>query len=105
MGLLRARASCVSIAAYAAASGTPAAADRCAAAAGPLPFTLLARAQHSVALVDPAPEKPWPNNYGVWTAEWAALAEEIPELADCVRLLPAAAHTFLGGKAGSRVLG
>ena len=50
MGLLRARASCVSIAAYAAASGT--AADRCAAAAGPLPYTLLARAQQSPDSVD-----------------------------------------------------
>ena len=37
-----------------------------------------------VTLIDPAIETPWRNNYGVWRAEWEALALALGEpLQDC----------------------
>ena len=49
-------------------------------------WLLAERGGLSVALVDPNLEKPWPNNYGVWQAEFEALHEMMPELKlkDCV---------------------
>jgi hypothetical protein len=38
--------------------------------AGYMMAALLAREQHSVALIDPKPDTPWPNNYGAWRQEW-----------------------------------
>ena len=40
---------------------------------GPAAYTiaaLLSRDEHSVALIDPAPDGAWPNNYGSWRVEW-----------------------------------
>ena len=40
---------------------------------GPAAYTiaaLLSRDEHSVALIDPAPDGEWPNNYGSWRVEW-----------------------------------
>ena len=49
-------------------------------------WLLAERGDLSVALVDPNLEKPWPNNYGVWEAEFDALDAMMPELGlkDCV---------------------
>lgn len=52
-----------------------------------------------VALVDAAADAPWPNNYGVWKEEWAALDALYPELglAGCVDEEWATTECFFGG--------
>ena len=56
------------------ASGAPpAAVDVAVIGGGPAAYTiaaLLSRNEHSVALIDPAPDGAWPNNYGSWRVEW-----------------------------------
>ena len=60
---------------------------------------LLARDEHSVALIDPAPDGTWPNNYGSWRNEWEALAErlQMPELLECVASGWQVTDVFFGG--------
>ena len=56
---------------------------------GPAAYTiaaLLSRDEHSVALIDPAPDGAWPNNYGSWRNEW-----EVRRLSHALR--PAATAT------------
>ena len=76
--------------------------DVCVIGGGPAGYTvaaLLARDEHSVALVDPSPEGSWPNNYGSWRVEWEALASSLrlPELLDCVRVNWGVTDCFFGG--------
>ena len=55
-----------------------------------------------VALVDPRVEAAWPNNYGVWRDEWAALEGLYPELdlAGCLDAEWARTDCFFGGSWG-----
>lgn len=40
-----------------------------------------------VCVIDPFASKKWPNNYGVWQAEWDALAKKLNlELNSCAEL-------------------
>merc|ERR1719387_180425 len=58
---------------------------------------------HSVALVDPSPERAWPNNYGSWRVEWEAIAQRLgmPELlTDCVAKEWPVTDTYFGGSWG-----
>ena len=76
--------------------------DVCVIGGGPAGHTvaaLLARDEHSVALVDPSPEGSWPNNYGSWRVEWEALASSLrlPELLDCVRVNWGVTDCYFGG--------
>ena len=93
---------------------------------GPAAYTiaaLLSRDEHSVALIDPAPDGEWPNNYGSWRVEWEvrrlrhrqpppprhhtcgsplcaqALAErlQMPELLECVATDWKVTDVFFGG--------
>ena len=69
---------------------------------GPAGYTvaaLTAREGLSVALIDPDPERSWPNNYGAWRTEWEALAQrlQIPELLDCVNVNWEVTDCFFGG--------
>ena len=69
---------------------------------GPAAYTiaaLLSRDEHSVALIDPAPDGAWPNNYGSWRNEWEALAErlQMPELLECVASDWKVTDVFFGG--------
>ncbi len=56
-----------------------------------------------VALVDANLDKPWPNNYGVWEAEWHALSESLPELElrGCVDATWPRTDCFFGGSWGA----
>ena len=49
-------------------------------------WLLAERGGLEVALIDPSIDRPWPNNYGVWQAEFEALDSMMPELKlkDCV---------------------
>ena len=49
-------------------------------------WLLAERGGLDVALIDPNLDKPWPNNYGVWQAEFDALDAMMPELSlkECV---------------------
>lgn len=55
-----------------------------------------------VALVDANLDKPWPNNYGAWEAEWRALDELLPELElnGCVDAAWPRTDCFFGGSWG-----
>jgi len=69
---------------------------------GPAGYTaaaMLARDQHSVALIDPNPEAAWPNNYGSWRDEWEALAVrlKLPELLSCVNTDWRVTDCYFGG--------
>ena len=67
--------------------------------AGYMMAALLGRSQHSVAIVDPKPNGAWPNNYGSWSAEWAALADKLkmPEMLDCVNTRWKVTDCYFGG--------
>jgi hypothetical protein len=67
--------------------------------AGYVMAALLARDKHKVALIDPRPQTPWPNNYGSWRAEWEALASKLkmPELLECVNKHWAVTDFYFGG--------
>jgi lycopene beta-cyclase len=67
--------------------------------AGYVMAALLARNKHKVALIDPRPLTPWPNNYGSWRAEWEALASKLkmPELLECVNKHWAVTDFYFGG--------
>ena len=67
--------------------------------AGYAAAALLAREQLSVALIDPSPERAWPNNYGSWRVEWEALAArlQMPELLECVNTDWAVTDCYFGG--------
>ncbi len=73
--------------------------------AGYLMATLMAEKHaHAVALVDPAPQADWPNNYGVWRDEWEALAGrlQMPELlSECVHREWGVTDTYFGGSYGT----
>ena len=80
----------------------PAAVDVAVIGGGPAAYAiaaLLARDEHSVALIDPAPDGTWPNNYGSWRNEWEALAErlQMPELLECVASGWQVTDVFFGG--------
>ena len=69
----------------------PAAVDVAVIGGGPAAYTiaaLLARDEHSVALIDPAPDGAWPNNYGSWRNEW-----EVRRLSHAPRPAPATTAT------------
>jgi len=70
--------------------------------AGYVMAALLGRSQHSVTLIDPKPEKEWPNNYGSWRAEWEALAAnlQMPELLECVNTNWGVTDCYFGGSFG-----
>lgn len=58
---------------------------------------------HKVCLVDPKPERAWPNNYGSWRVEWDALAQRLgmPELlTDCVAKEWKITDCYFGGSWG-----
>ena len=69
-------------------------------------WLLAERGGLEVALIDPNLDKPWPNNYGVWEAEFDALHDMMPELSlkecvdhtwprtDCFRARPRVVHAF-----------
>mmetsp|Transcript_52629 Transcript_52629/g.87406 ORF Transcript_52629/g.87406 Transcript_52629/m.87406 type:complete len:584 (+) Transcript_52629:129-1880(+) len=64
---------------------------------------LSSKHEHSVVLVDPTPDAPWPNNYGEWRAEWQELSKrlEMPELlSQCVRREWHVTDCFFGGSWG-----
>jgi len=66
---------------------------------GTLMAYLLAE-QHGkkVCLIDPMPSKKWPNNYGVWQAEWDALAAKLGlDLRSCLGVQWEVTDTFFGG--------
>ena len=67
--------------------------------AGYVIAALLARSKHTVVLVDPAPARPWPNNYGAWRKEWEALAAKLglPGLRDCAARRWDVTDCFFGG--------
>ena len=67
--------------------------------AGTLMSYLLAERQGlSVLLIDAAPERAWPNNYGVWQQEWDALERMLDlGLDDCVDHRWATTDCFFGG--------
>ena len=55
---------------------------------------------HAVALVDPDPDRAWPNNYGEWREEVAVLADrlDMPELlTDCIAHEWSVTDCFFGG--------
>lgn len=89
------------------ASTTPLAVDVAVIGGGPAGYTMAALLSgthgHSVALVDPAPEGAWPNNYGSWRVEWECLARrlQMPELlSECVAREWAVTDCFFGGSWG-----
>jgi len=66
---------------------------------GTLMAYLLAE-QHGkkVCLIDPMASKKWPNNYGVWQAEWDALAAKLSlDLRQCLQVEWEVTDTFFGG--------
>jgi len=69
--------------------------------AGTILATLLAdRHNARIALVDPEPERAWPNNYGVWQDEWQALGQRLgytQEMEDCLEYKWEYTDLFLGG--------
>lgn len=68
--------------------------DLVVAGAGPAGLAVAARvsaAGFSVCLVDPKPLAFWPNNYGVWCDEFAAMG-----LDDCFEVVWPKAQVFLG---------
>ncbi|OLP96768.1 Neoxanthin synthase, chloroplastic [Symbiodinium microadriaticum] len=49
-----------------------------------LAYLLAEQYGKKVSLIDPKADKKWPNNYGVWQAEWEALAEKLElDLGSC----------------------
>lgn len=88
------------------AAGTESAVDVAVIGGGPaghIMAALLGRDGHRVALVDPYPNRPWPNNYGAWRAEWESLSESLrlPELMSrCIRKEWSVTDCYFGGSHG-----
>jgi hypothetical protein len=71
--------------------------------AGHIMAALLGRDAHKVALVDPYPNRPWPNNYGAWRAEWESLSASLrlPELLTrCIHKEWDVTDCYFGGSHG-----
>lgn len=63
-----------------------------------LAYLLAERHNRSVALIDPRASERWPNNYGVWLAEWDALEEQLKlNLTDCLHVKWDFTDCYLGG--------
>jgi len=71
--------------------------------AGYVMAALMGREGHAVAIVDPYPDRPWPNNYGAWRSEWQSLSEslQLPELmTQCISKEWDVTDCYFGGSHG-----
>ncbi|CAE7254951.1 STT3A, partial [Symbiodinium necroappetens] len=63
-----------------------------------LAYLLAEQYGKKVNLIDPKADKKWPNNYGVWQAEWEALAEKLElDLGSCLGSKWQVTDCYFGG--------
>lgn len=63
-----------------------------------LAYLLAEQYGKKVSLIDPKADKKWPNNYGVWQAEWEALAEKLElDLDSCLGSKWQVTDCYFGG--------